>query len=131
PWSPIVAVILALVLAAFIYSRDWFRLRKVFPNSISVWQLGAFMGGLLSLWIALGSPLAAFDHYLLSIHMVEHVLLMTVAPPLILLGAPVLVFLHGFPRSSVRWARGLLLRWPSAQWLGRILTHPVLCWLAA
>jgi putative membrane protein len=130
-WSPPVPLTFALILAAIIYSRGWFRLRKASPNSISVWQLGAFMSGLFSLWVALGSPLAAFDHYLLSIHMVEHVLLMTVAAPLILLGAPVLPFLHAFPQRSVRWARGLFLRWPPVQGLGRILTHPVFCWLAA
>jgi len=131
PWSPPVAVILALVLTAFAYSRGWFHLRKAFPNAISVWQLGAFMSGLFSLWMALGSPLAAFDHYLLSVHMVEHVLLMTVAPPLILLGAPVLAFRHGSPQPFIRLARDLFLCWPSVQQLGRTLTHPVLCWLAA
>jgi putative membrane protein len=130
-WSLPVGVTLALVLAAFAYSRGWFRLRKEFPNAISVWQLGAFMSGLLSLWIALGSPLAAFDHYLLSIHMVEHVLLMTVAAPLILLGAPLLAFRHGSPQPCVRWARDLFLCWPSVQGLGRTLTDPVLCWLSA
>lgn len=130
-WSPPVALTLGLVLAALVYLRGWFLLRKEFPNAVSVWQLGAFISGLFSLWIALGSPLAAFDHYLLSIHMIEHVLLMAVAPPLILLGAPVLVFVNGFPRRFVCLARGLFLRWPSVQGLGRILTHPVLCWLAA
>jgi putative membrane protein len=130
-WSLPVPMTLVLVLVAFVYARGWFRFRKAVPNAISVWQLSAFMSGLFSLWIALGSPLAAFDHYLLSIHMVEHVLLMTVAPPLILLGAPVRSFLHGFPQRFVRWARGLFLRWPPVQGLGRILTHPVLCWLAA
>src|SRR6266704_2305378 len=72
-WSLPVPVTLALLLAAFVYAQGWFRLRKAFPHATSVWQFGAFMSGLFSLWIALGSPLAAFDHYLLSIHMVEHV----------------------------------------------------------
>jgi putative membrane protein len=130
-WSPPVPLTFALILAAIIYSRGWFRLRKTSPNSISIWQLGAFMSGLFSLWVALGSSLAVLDHCLLSIHMVEHILLMTVAPPMILLGAPVLSLLHGFPPRFVSRARGLFLRWPSVQQLGRILTHPVLCWLAA
>ncbi len=86
-WSLPIPVTLALVLAAFVYWRGWFGLRKAFPQAISVWQLVAFMSGLFSLWIAVGSPLAAFDHYLLSIHMVQA--------------------------------------------LGRILNHPVFCWLAA
>jgi cytochrome c oxidase assembly factor CtaG len=122
---------LAVVLTAFVYARGWFCVRKASPNSISLWQLGAFMSGLFSLWFALGSPLAALDHHLLSIHMVEHILLMTVAPPLMLLGAPVLAFLHAFPQGFVDGARGLFWRRPSMQRLGRALTHPVLCWLVA
>ena len=114
-WSLPVPMTLFLVLAAFVYTRGWFRLPKAFANAVSLWQLGAFMSGLVSLWIALGSPLAALDHHLLSVHMVEHILLMTVAPPLILLGAPVLVFLHAFPQSFVGWAQGLLLRRQPAQ----------------
>jgi putative membrane protein len=130
-WSFSVPLTLALILVAFLYSRGWLRLRRAVPNAISFWQLGAFMSGLFSLWVALGSPLAAFDHYLLSIHMIEHVLLMAVAPPLILLGAPVLVFLNGLPQRFVCLAQDLIRRWPLVQGLGRILTHPVLCWLAA
>src|SRR5262245_3994023 len=78
-WSFPFPLTSVLVLVAFAYSLGWFSLRKT-PNSISLGQLGAFMSGLLSLWIALGSPLAALDHHLLSIHMVEHILLMTIAP---------------------------------------------------
>jgi putative membrane protein len=130
-WSLPVPLTLVLILAAYLYGRGWIRLRKAFPKAIPVWQFGAFVSGLLSLWIALGSPLAAFDHYLLSIHMIEHVLLMAVAPPLILLGAPFLAFRHGSPLPFVQWTRDLFLCWPSVQAFGRILTHPVLCWLAA
>jgi cytochrome c oxidase assembly factor CtaG len=89
------------------------------------------MGGLISLWIAVGSPLATLDDDLLSIHMVQHILLMTVAAPLILLGAPALPFLHGLPQSLVGGPLGQLLRWPPVQRLGRVLTQPAFCWLAA
>jgi putative membrane protein len=130
-WSLPVPVTFSLVLMAFIYSRGWFRLRKAFPNVISVWRLGVFMSGLFSLWIAVGSPLTAFDDDLLSIHMVQHVLLMAVAPPLILLSAPALPLLHGFPHRFVRGALGSVLRWSPLEWLGRVLTHPAFCWLAA
>jgi putative membrane protein len=45
-----------------------------------------FCIGLLFIWIATASPLAALDHEMLTVHMVQHLLLMTLAPPLILLG---------------------------------------------
>jgi len=58
--------------------------------------------------------LRTFHHELLSIHMVDHVLLMAVAPPLILLGAPFRVFMHGLPQWFVReWLAGSL-RWSSS-----------------
>jgi len=43
--------------------------------------------GLLTLWVALETPIDTIsDHYLDSIHMLQHVLLGFVAPPLMLLG---------------------------------------------
>ena len=130
-WSLPVPVTLALVTAAFIYFRGWFRLRRVFPNAISAWRLAAFVSGLLSLWIPLASPLRGFDHDLLTMHMVQHILLMAVAPPLILLGAPVVPFLCGLSDRFVSITLVPFLRWPPMQGLGRILTHPVFAWLAA
>jgi cytochrome c oxidase assembly factor CtaG len=53
-------------------------------------QLGAFSLAVLSLWIAVASPLSMLHHQLLSIHMVQHVLLMSVVPPLTLIAAPAL-----------------------------------------
>lgn len=56
------------------------------------------------LWIAIASPLSHLDHHLLTAHMVQHLLIMMVAGPLILLGA-----------------RPFVVRWHP---------HPVLCWFA-
>ena len=130
-WVLPLPVTCALAVAAVVYMRGWDRLRNLLPNVASIWRLACFMTGLLALWIAIGSPLAAFDDELLSIHMVQHILLMAVAPPLILLGAPALPLLHGLPQSFVRSGLGPLLRWAPLQWLGHVLTHPVFCWLAA
>jgi len=63
--------------------------------------------------------------------MVQHLLLMTVAAPLILLGAPASVLLHGIPQRFVRSVLGRLLRVSPARKLGRIVTHPVFCWLVS
>ena len=93
--------------------------------------LPAFLGGLFSLWIAIASPLSALDHQSLIAHMLQHLLLMTVAAPLILLGAPAVTLMHGLPQRFVRDGLGPLLRWPPLQWLGQAIAHPVFCWLAA
>jgi cytochrome c oxidase assembly factor CtaG len=130
-WSFPVPATSALVLLAAVYGHGWFRLRSALPNTAPVWRLVAFIGGLLSLWAAIGSPLEEFDDVLLSAHMVQHILLMVVAPPLLLLGAPAMPFLHGLPRPFVRSVMGPVLRWPPARQLGRILTDPAFCWFGA
>ena len=48
-----------------------------------------FAGGLLLLFLALESPIdVGGDHYLFSLHMLQHLLLAMVVPPLLLLGMP-------------------------------------------
>src|SRR5712671_7547175 len=91
-----------LVHLVFVYSRGWFRLRRASPLSFPPWRVGAFVAGLFSLWIALGSPLAALDHQLLTVHMMKHLLLMTAGAPLILLGAPSLPLQCGLPNFLMR-----------------------------
>jgi putative membrane protein len=120
---------IALLLAALVYLRGWFHLRST--NAISVWRAVAFCGGLLCIWIAAASSLAALDEQLLSVHMVQHLLLMTAAPPLLLLGSPVLPLLHGLPKFVMRGALGPLLRRPLVQRIGHALANPVFCWFAA
>lgn len=64
----------------------------------------AFMGGFAALWIAAASPLAHMDHHLLTAHMLQHLVLMIVAAPLVLLGA-----------------RSIAARWQP---------NPAFCWFA-
>jgi putative membrane protein len=130
-WSLPLPVTLALVFTALVYLRGWVHLQIAFPNMIPMWRVAAFLSGLFSVWIAIGSPIAVMDHELLSIHMAQHLLLMTVGPPLILLGAPALPLMHGFPKVFIRRALGCLLRLPLAQGFGQVLSHPVFCWFSA
>jgi cytochrome c oxidase assembly factor CtaG len=51
------------------------------------------------LWIAICSPIDALDDLLLAAHMTQHFILMSLAPPLIVLGAPTVPLLSGLPRS--------------------------------
>jgi putative membrane protein len=130
-WSAPLGVELALCLTVLIYARSWFRLRAGFPNLISAWRLGAFCAGIASVWIAIGSPIGAFDDVSLSIHMVQHLLLMAIAPPLILLGSPALPLLQGLPQQIARSVVGPFLRWRLVKSFGRVVTNPAICWLAA
>jgi cytochrome c oxidase assembly factor CtaG len=115
---------------AAIYLRGWLQLRVALPKLVPASRLAAFVAGLLAIWIAAGSPFGVLDHSALTAHMVQHLLLMTIAPPLLLLGAPVLPLLHGLPRRIVR-ASSPIVAWWWMRWLGRILGHPAFCLLAA
>lgn len=120
-----------MVLAGILYLQGWLRLHSASVNAIPFWRAGSFFLGLFLIWVAAGSPLAAFDEELLTVHMVQHLLLMTVAPPLILLGAPVMPLLHALPRKFLQSIFGPMFRSPAMQGIGRVLSQPAFCWLAA
>ena len=122
------------VLVAFgamaLYVRGWYCFRRALPELLPAWRLAAFTGGIAALWIAVASPVAHLDHCLLTAHMVQHLLLMVLAAPLILLGAPAIVLMHGLPQRWVRSAVARLRRMGGLQRLGIVCTHPAFCWLA-
>jgi putative membrane protein len=121
---------LALIAVEFVYLRGWYRLRNAIPRLLSVWRLAAFSCGMLALWAVVASPLAAMDHHLLTAHMAQHLLLMTVSAPLILLGTPLIVLLNGLPKPFALLVSGPVLDRAPLRTFGRIVTHPLLCWLA-
>jgi putative membrane protein len=130
-WTFPASLTLCMTLAGFVYVRGWRHIRSAAVNVIPAWRAGSFLLGLSLIWVALGSPLAAFDEEFLTIHMIQHLLLMTIAPPLILLGAPVMPLLHGLPGRFVQTVLGPVFRWPAAQHVGRLCSQPAVCWLAA
>ena len=130
-WSPPVLINVVIVLTALCYLRGWLSLRRTSPELFPPWRLSAFLASMFSLWIAIGSPLSAFDEASLTVHMIQHILLMLVVPPLVLLGAPSLPLLHGLSQGFVRTTLGPFLRWPGVQSLGKSLTHPLVCWILA
>ena len=125
PWI----VTTELAFAAVIYTRGWLRIRRTRPAQFSGWRLASFLGGMVALFVAVSSPLDTFSESLLFMHMGQHFVLMSIAPPLIVFGAPVVPMLRGLPRWSIRLLRPLFISrlLPS---LGRFLTTPRVAWLA-
>jgi putative membrane protein len=130
-WSPPMELDASLFLAALAYTIGWLRLRRALQDLISAWRLAAFLAGISSLWIAIGSPVEAFDEASLTVHMVQHLLLMAIAPPLILLSAPMLPLLQGLPKWLAANIVAPVLRWGWVKRLGHFITDPAICWLAA
>jgi putative membrane protein len=125
--APSATVLVALVLMSFLYVRSWLRMQRASPDAVPGWRLASFLLGMSLVWGALGSPLIAYDHDLLTVHMIQHLLLMTFAPVLILLGEPLLAFWHGSPRFG-RIVLGPLFRHPLVKRFAHKLSRPALCW---
>jgi putative membrane protein len=127
-WSFPLPLVIVLSITLLVYLRGWSAANRTRPHELPPWRASAFIAGIVSLWIALASPIDALDDYLLAAHMIQHFILMSIAPPLIVLGAPTVPLLRGVPRSL----RFLLRPFFRARWLrrvGRFFLHPVVAWL--
>lgn len=129
-WSLLPGLTLQLALTAMLYCRGWTRIRRSRPQQFPAWRMACFLGGLFSVWIALASPLDALNGILLFAHMTQHLILMSVAPPLLLLGAPAVPLLRGLPRSLVRDGLGPFFRIPVLRSVFHVLTDRVFAWFA-
>jgi cytochrome c oxidase assembly factor CtaG len=124
PW-----IVVPLVLTAVIYVRGWRRLRQRGAHRFQHRQLYAFLGGLAALLLALASPIDPFADLLLLVHMLQHLLLMMIAPPLLWLGDPLVPLLCGLPTAvRVYWVAPFLRLRPVRR-LCHSLTHPAIAWL--
>jgi cytochrome c oxidase assembly factor CtaG len=118
-----------VVAAATLYVRGWATLARRMPERFGAGRLIAMMAGLATVVVALSSPLDALGHQLLLAHMIQHLLLMAVAPPLLWMGAPVAPMLLGLPRPIRRTVAIGLASKPLRQ-LTHVLTDPRVSWIA-
>jgi putative membrane protein len=125
-WEFPVSLTLILLLVASLYLRGWISVRAVSATPIPTWKATSFFLGLLLIWTAWGSPLAVYDHSLLTVHMIKHLLLMTFAPPLLLLGELIRMIWNVMPKL-VRHILGHMSRQPLVQRVTRTATRPALC----
>jgi cytochrome c oxidase assembly factor CtaG len=125
-WSiePPLAYVAVAGLLYWVGGQGW----RARPLRADAWRTASFVGGLVTIVLALDSPIDAYADQLFWVHMLQHVLLLTVAPPLILLGRPWPRMWRGLPlevRAGVgrAIARG---RWTAPL---RALTRPLPAWL--
>ena len=130
-WSFAPWLAISLGLSAGIYLRGWLRLRQRGNKHFGPAQLVCFLGGIATIYVALMSPLDALAPLLMQAHMVQHLLLMIVAPPLIWLGAPELPMIAGLPVYVRRTWLIPLWQLPALRHFGSWLTRPVTAWIIA
>jgi putative membrane protein len=125
-WSFQPVVVIALLAAAVIYARVYRRARA--RSSTSAPNAGhwvPYAAGLLTIAVALLSPLDPIgDRYLLSAHMMQHVLLSDIAPALLVLGLRSPILPLGLSREA------LLAVAPAGGRSGRVLARLTSPWLA-
>ena len=138
-WNWRIEIVVGLGLAAFIYTAGWQRLRNRHSKRIvppkhpsrlaTEWRLIAYLGGLTLVGLALLSPLDILGGQLFYMHMIQHLLLVMLAPPLLLLANPFPFFLWGLPLKLRRGVAGLFkAKSPFRQGL-RTLTPPSAVWI--
>jgi putative copper resistance protein D len=125
-WGFEPTVLLPLLLAAILWWRLLAAVDRAHPeHRVPGRQRWAFLGGLLVISVALDSGLARYDTTLFSVHMVQHILLALVAPPLVALGAPITQLLRA---SSPGTRTGTILPFLNSRLL-RTLGHPLVAGL--
>lgn len=128
-WEPSWFLSTMVVLTSIVYFRGWLAIRKTRPAQFPTWRLWSFLFSMATLWFAIGSPMDAFADAMLSAHMIEHLLLMSVVPPLALLGNPTVPLLRGLPRPVLRYVLGPLLRNRPLRRFTHWLTRLRVAWL--
>jgi cytochrome c oxidase assembly factor CtaG len=124
-WDPPPAPFLGCVWAVVGY---WLGARHVSRSAPSQpWPAGrsaCWYGGVLALLVAVGGPPGAWDEVYFYAHMTQHVLLVSVAAPLLVLGDPLLLLVRV---ARPGWRRRRLVPLLRSRTLG-VLTHPVVGW---
>jgi len=119
-WNPLVSIPLAI--STLLYGRGVEELRD-HGHPVRWWKPIAFGAGVLTVVIALLSPLDALSDLLFSAHMTQHELLMIVAPPLLVSARPLVPMLFGMPP---RWRARVIaiVKRDAVDRAWRALTHP-------
>lgn len=105
-WGWRADVLLVLLLAGLFYTRGWWQLRQKRHFLANGWRLASYLLGLVVVGVALMSPIDVLGEQLFLFHMLQHLLLMMVAPPLLWLGEPFPVGVWGMPAFT----RPLIIR---------------------
>jgi cytochrome c oxidase assembly factor CtaG len=123
--------VLGLLLSAWIYIaglREMGRRGKS-GKLVKPSHIASFGSGLAVIALALLSPIDALSDQLFVVHMVQHILLLVFAPPLLLLGKPVPVLLLGLPQPVVRWVARSHHRSRLFHGVVSFLTAPIVAWV--
>jgi cytochrome c oxidase assembly factor CtaG len=127
-FAPVVTAAVLAVGALYLWGA-W-RVRRRHPaRPWPWWRTGMFLAGLAVVVIATQSGIGAYDDVLFWDHMVQHLLLIMVAPPLLVVGEPFTLLLHASRNPLHSWAKRVIrsrvvsfLTWPPFGLVAYIVT---------
>jgi cytochrome c oxidase assembly factor CtaG len=143
-WDLRIEVILVLGLAGAFYLWGWRRLRALRKGShesegarpaadrgrlATGGRLAAYLGGLVILGLALMSPIDVLASQFFFMHMLQHLLLVMIVPPLLWLASPLPFVMWGLPGRARRQVGELLRPQSSFRRRLRTLTAPGIAWM--
>ncbi len=132
PWDWRLEILVVLISSGTLYMVGWRRLRKrhVAGRGIATKpKLAAYGTGLIVLATALMSPIDFLGGQLFFMHMIQHLLTMMVAAPLLWLASPFPMILWGLPASARRTTGRLFRRQSRFRQLLATATKPLVAWL--
>jgi putative membrane protein len=126
-FDPLIITGLSVLIA--LYTRGLWLSKGRSANLFPWWRPTLFYIGWLSLLAGAVSPIDGLSGDLFLMHMIQHMLLVMIAPPLILLGAPVVPVMRGLP-DVVRYNFAIpLLQMRRVRRMLHFLTSPLIAWL--
>jgi cytochrome c oxidase assembly factor CtaG len=115
--EPSIIIGTALITGLYLYAIGSYRKRHFPEEPVRTGQTVAFLSGVFIMFLALVSPLDELgDSYLFSAHMLQHLFLTIVGPPLLLLGTPAWLAKQAFSNRIVFQ-------------IARVLTYPVVAFV--
>jgi len=117
-FAPIVTALVAVFAALYLWGVV--RVAKRHPRRPwPLWRAGMFVAGLFVVVMATESGIGAYDDVLFWDHMIQHLMLIMIAPPLLVVGQPVTLLMHSSRNPLHTWVKRLLrskvisaLTWP-------------------
>ena len=116
-WQSAPVVTVVAVMAAGLYLWGVVRVARRHPaRPWPAWRTVMFLGGLAVVVLALQSGIGSYDDVLFWDHMIQHVLLVMAAPPLLILGQPITLLMHASRNPLHTWVKRVV-RSPGASFL--------------
>jgi putative membrane protein len=126
-WNITPEIFIGTVIVAAIYGAGLWKQRRK-QHAAASWPHVAFFSGLAAVFLALQSPLDALADRSFFLHQLQHLLLQTVGPMLLMLAAPQALLAAGLPAALRRRVLAPILATSPLRNVFGFLAHP---WIAA